>query len=109
LIFRDLNNLLMIAAVVGQFARLFAPTGRAEVAAKILSSSRVQMAEIGASPAWFTRGSEKTLAVIHTQLDEAVFADAWERGLALTADEAVALALDSFDLDARGAASSADA
>ena len=32
-----------------------------------------------------------------TQLDEAAFAEAWEQGQALTADEAVALALDSLD------------
>jgi len=41
--------------------------------------------------------NEETLAVIRAQLDEAAFAEAWEQGRALTADEAVALALDLLD------------
>lgn len=40
---------------------------------------------------------EITLASIRTQLDAAAFDEAWERGRALTADAAVALALDSLD------------
>ena len=60
------------------------------------------MEEIGARPPWFARISRKTLAVIHAQLDDAAFAEAWEQGLTMTADEAVALALDS--LAAAGAA-----
>ena len=96
LIFRELNDLLYIAAVVGQFARVLAPAGRAVSAAEVLSSSKVQMEEIGASPAWFAKHSENTLDVIRTELDETAFADAWERGRALSADEAVSLALDSF-------------
>ena len=55
------------------------------------------MEDIGASPPSLTKINEKTLEPIHAQLDEAAFADAWEQGRALTADEAVALALDSLD------------
>jgi len=54
------------------------------------------MEEIGARPPWFARISAKTLAVIHTQLDDDAFANAWELGVGMTADEAVALALDSL-------------
>jgi hypothetical protein len=64
------------------------------------------MEEIGARPPWFARISRKTLAVIHTQLDDAAFAHAWEDGLTMTADEAVALALDS--LAAAGASVESD-
>jgi hypothetical protein len=46
---------------------------------------------------WLEKINNETLAVIHTQLDEAAFAAAWEQGRALTLDEAVALALDSVD------------
>ena len=53
--------------------------------------------EIGARPPWLTRITDQALSAIRTQLDEAAFADAWEQGRTLTADEAVALALDSFD------------
>jgi hypothetical protein len=44
----------------------------------------------------FARISRKTLAVIHTQLDDAALAKAWEQGPTMTAEEAVALALDSL-------------
>ena len=96
-ILRGLNDLLLIAAGVGRFASLLAVAGRAATAAKVLSSSTALMEEIGARPPWFARISRKTLAVIHAQLDETAFYDAWEQGRTLTADEAVALALGALD------------
>jgi predicted ATPase len=95
-ILRELNDLLLIATGVGRFASLLAIAGRAATAAKVLSSSTALVEEIGARPPWFARISRNTLAVIHTQLDEAAFAQAWEEGLTMTADEAVALAVDSL-------------
>ena len=95
-ILRELNDLLLIATGVGRFASLLALAGRAATAAQVLSSSTALMAEIGAGPPWFARISRKTLAVIHTQLDDAAFAKAWAQGLTMSADEAVALALDSL-------------
>jgi predicted ATPase/DNA-binding SARP family transcriptional activator len=100
-IFRELNDLLMIAAGVGRFASVLALAGRAAIAAQVLSSSMALMEEIGAGPPWFAGISRKTLAVIHTHLDDDAFAEAWEQGVGMTADEAVALALDS--LEAAGA------
>ena len=41
--------------------------------------------------------TDKALTAIGHQLDEAAFAAAWEQGRSLTADEAVALALDALD------------
>jgi predicted ATPase/DNA-binding SARP family transcriptional activator len=92
----ELDDLLLIAAGVGRFASVLALAGRAAIAAQVLSSSTALMEEIGARPPWFAGISRKTLAVIHTQLDDAAFAEAWEQGLGMTADEAVALALDSL-------------
>jgi hypothetical protein len=80
-IFRKLNDLLLIAAGVGRFASLLALAGRAATAAQVLSSSTALMEEIGARPPWFARISGKMLAVIHDQLDDAAFAEAWEQGL----------------------------
>jgi len=37
--------------------------------------------------------NEETLALIHAQLDDPSFSEAWARGLAMTMGEAVALAL----------------
>ena len=93
-ILRDLNDLLMVAGTVGRFARVLAPAGRAATAtARVLSSSTVLMEEIGASPPSLTKINETTLLSIHAQLDEPAFAEAWEQGQTLTADEAVTLAL----------------
>jgi tetratricopeptide (TPR) repeat protein len=95
-VLRELNDLLLIATVVGRFASLLALAGRPATATQVLSSSTALLEEIGARPPWFARISTSTLAVIHTQLDGATFDEAWEQGLGLTAEEAVALALDSL-------------
>jgi ATP/maltotriose-dependent transcriptional regulator MalT len=96
-ILRDLGDLLMSAAAVCRIARVLALAGRAGTAARVLSSSAVLLEEIGARPPWLARINEQTLTAIRTQLDEAAFAEAWEQGQALTAEEAVALALDALD------------
>jgi hypothetical protein len=95
-IFRDLGDLLNIAFCVRSFARVLTLAGKPEAAARVLSSSTALMEEIGARPPGFARISRKTLAAIHTQLDDAAFAEAWEQGRALNADEAVALALETL-------------
>jgi predicted ATPase/DNA-binding SARP family transcriptional activator len=76
----EINDLLLIAAVVGRFASALAITGRAAIATQVLSCSAALMEEIGAQPPWFAKISRKTLAVIHAQLDDAAFAKAWEQG-----------------------------
>jgi tetratricopeptide (TPR) repeat protein len=95
-VFCELNDLFMVACTVGRFASVLAPAGRAATAARVLSSSTSLLEEIGASPPSLAKVNEKTLTSIRAQLDEADFAEAWEQGQALTADEAVALALDSL-------------
>ena len=95
-IFRDLGDLLLIAGCVGRFARILALSGRPEIAARVLSSSAAQLNEIGAMPPHIAKIRDQTLVAIRPQLDEVTFNRAWEEGQALTADEAVALALDSL-------------
>ena len=90
-IYRDLGDLLGIAVNLCRFARALAFAGRAATAAQLLSCFEALRTEIGGSEAWVTRDNEETLAMIRTQLDEAAFAEAWEQGKALTADQAVAL------------------
>jgi predicted ATPase len=96
-IFRELNDLLMIAAGVGRFASVLALAGRAEVATQVLSSSTALMEKIGAGPPWYARICRNALAVIRAQLNEPAFAEAWDQGRPLTADEAVSLALDALN------------
>ena len=86
-----------IAIAVGRFARVVASTGSAGTASMLVSCSEALFEEIGASAPWVSWMNEETLATIRTQLDEAAIAEARERGRTLTADDAVALALESLD------------
>jgi predicted ATPase/class 3 adenylate cyclase len=93
---RDLGEIRLIPWNLCRFAAGVA-SERAETAARLLASSDSLFTEIGARPSWAAAMMEETLTTIRTQLDEAAFAEAWEEGRKLTADEAVALALDSLD------------
>jgi predicted ATPase/DNA-binding SARP family transcriptional activator len=103
-IYRDIGDALNVAFAVGSFARILALVGKPEAAARVVASSVALFVETGARD--ISSVTEKTLTAIRDQLDEAAFADAWEQGRALTADEAVALALDL--LAPAGAATESD-
>jgi predicted ATPase/class 3 adenylate cyclase len=80
---------------LGRFAFIHARARRAELAAQLLSASLALHEEIGLSVPLYQEGrNEEILTLLHAQLDEAAFADAWEQGRALTLDEAVSLALE---------------
>lgn len=81
---------------LNHLAAVLALDGRAAAAARLLSSSMSAYEEIGITvPRYIAKRNEETLATIRAQLDEPVFAEAWQQGRTMTADEAVALALDS--------------
>jgi predicted ATPase/class 3 adenylate cyclase len=91
---RELGDRFRAAVIVCRFARVLAFAGKAEAAAQILATGETLYEEMGATPmGWLRRGNDEALALIHARLDEASFAEAYERGRMLTADEAVALAL----------------
>ena len=94
---RDLGGALDLAANLCHVAEALAVAARAEIATLLVSCSEVVFEEIGADVLWVARMNERTLATIHTQLDEAAFADAWEQGRALTLDHACDLALEALD------------
>ena len=96
-LYREFGDLYRAAITVCRFAGVLASVGRGATAARLLSCSETLHAEIGANPPWVASMHEETLTSIRMQLDEADFVQAWEQGRTLTADEAVALALDSFD------------
>jgi len=96
-LYREFGDLYRGAITVCRIAGVLAFVGRAATAARLLSCSETLHGEIGANPPWVARMHEETLTTIRTQLDEVAFAEAWEQGRALTADEAVALALHSMD------------
>jgi predicted ATPase len=93
---RQLGDAYRLPFIVCRFGRVLAAAGTAEAAARVLASGRALLEEMGASEDWAERMNEETLASIRTQLDEAALTEAWEQGRKLTADEAVALALDSL-------------
>jgi len=96
-ILHDLGDRREIMNDLCRVADALASAGKAEAAARIISSAEALREEIGGMEGWVENTRERALTTIRSQLDEAAFAEAWEQGRALTADEAVALALDSLD------------
>ena len=94
-IYHQLGDPHGIAIELRRCACAFALTGRAATAAELLSIAEALHEEIGGTMPWVARMEEEALATIRTQLDEVAVAEAWERGRKLTADEAVAVALDA--------------
>jgi hypothetical protein len=93
-----LGNVLDVALDLGRLASVLALAGRGGKAARLLSSSQALTEKLGAGAFWWAgRRNEQTLATIRSQLDEAATAEAWERGRALTVDEAVSLAIEAVD------------
>jgi len=94
---RNFGERLVIADLLSCFAATLAFAGRAETAARLLSSSEALQDELGTTPPWVADRNKETLTSVRTELDEAIFAGAWEGGKTLAADAAVALALASLD------------
>jgi predicted ATPase/class 3 adenylate cyclase len=85
------------AVIVCRFARVLAHAGRVEAAARVLACGEALYEEMGGSPrGWLKRGNDDALTLIRGELDEAAFAEAYEQGKLLTADESVALALEAL-------------
>jgi predicted ATPase/class 3 adenylate cyclase len=92
---RELGDRFREAIIVCRFARVLAHAGRAEAAARVLAAGEALYEEMGGSPmAWLKRGNDEALALIRARIDEPAFADASALGRTLTAEEAVALALE---------------
>ena len=62
-------------------------------AVRILASLDGFRRDAGVRSAWFARMNDDTLALTRAQLDADTIAEAWQQGLQLTSDEAIALAL----------------
>jgi predicted ATPase/class 3 adenylate cyclase len=94
---RQLGDDYFAPIIVCHFAHALAIEGKADAAAQVLSSGRAQMEEIGTSEGWIARTNDEARAKALSHIGEAAFNEAWERGRILTADEAVALALEALD------------
>jgi len=93
---RDLGMPAVQTAMdLGRLAHGLALAGRAVAAARVLASAEALYEEVGAHARPINaERDEKTLSAIRVQLNDSALAEAWEQGRVLTADEAVALAVD---------------
>ena len=94
----ELGDVEHVLDGLGRIANTHVSAARGGLAAELLSASLTLHEDVGLSiPLYQRRRNEKMLEVIHEQLNEGAFAEAWERGKQLTLDEAVALALGEPD------------
>jgi predicted ATPase len=94
-IMSELGDRLNLAINLGRLANLLALTGQSRRAAQLLASSQHLTEELGVrEPFWASERNEKTRAMVREQLGDASFAQAWNEGRRLSADRAVALALE---------------
>jgi predicted ATPase len=85
---------------LGRIADTHTHAARGRLAAQLLSASLALHEEAGLVVALYQRRrNEEMLVLLHEQLDEEAFDEAWEQGTTLTLDEAVALALGVADED----------
>jgi predicted ATPase/class 3 adenylate cyclase len=94
---RELGDRIETATGLCHAASTLAAEGRADTATRLISCFEAMSEEIGGSYPWVTRMNEETLAIIRARLDATDFDIAWQQGSKLTADEAIALALDALD------------
>lgn len=91
---RDLGNLIFVSVGFTRFAKIHARRGDHAVAVQLLARGEALREEIGWTPeSWVAEEHGAALAEVRAALDDATIARAWERGRALTLDEAAALGL----------------
>ena len=96
----DLGQRDAMADAISRLARVYAEAGEPVIAVKLLASSNALYDELGVSATpWVADRNEEVLAIVRGELDEAAFAQAWDDGRTLTADEAVALALGDIEFE----------
>ena len=88
---RDFGQLELSTSLY-RAAYVLAHAGRAEAAATVLGRADAIGDEIGAASGWMREFNEQTCQLARTDLGERAFAEASERGRALTTDEALELA-----------------
>jgi hypothetical protein len=96
-IWRDLGDRMMTAVDLCRLADALAVAGNGEAAVRVLACWETLRDELGGAEQWVLTMGERARAAIRAQLDEATFADGWARGAKLTPDEAIALAVVSWD------------
>jgi tetratricopeptide (TPR) repeat protein len=92
----ELDDRWRMALVACRLATALIALGEPERATQVLASGQAQLEDMGADPAWRRDTRERDVGRLRAELGDAAFAEAWEEGRKLSADEAVAIALDSL-------------
>jgi hypothetical protein len=93
---REIDERSEIAVGLCSVAHALTALGRAETAASLIACFDSLRAEVGSGETWVIRMNAETLMNARAQIDEATFTQAWERGRALTLEDAAELAFDSL-------------
>ncbi|MBA3365380.1 MAG: tetratricopeptide repeat protein, partial [Actinobacteria bacterium] len=99
-IYRRLGNTFLLTENFCRTAYALAAAGDLVTSVRLIACCDAVSEEIGASQPWVAKQNAETLARAREQLDEARFAEAWDEGKRLTADETVDLALESLEIAA---------
>jgi predicted ATPase len=94
---KQVGDSYMAPITVCRMAGALAVDGRPTLAATVLAAGETLLEEIGAGEPWISAMNDESRERILAQIDEEAFAAAWQAGKGLSADEAVALALDHLD------------
>jgi predicted ATPase/class 3 adenylate cyclase len=92
----ELDDRWRMALVACRLATALIALGEPERATQVLASGEGQLEDMGADPAWRRDSRVRDVGMLRDKLGEVSFAEAWEEGRKLAADEAVALALDGL-------------
>jgi hypothetical protein len=92
---RDFGSTILVAVNLLGFANTLARAGDPDTAARLLGCAEAHRceADIAYPPSMARELLDPTLESARNALGEKMFAEAWEQGLHLTADDAVELAL----------------
>jgi predicted ATPase len=93
---REIDERSEIAVGLCSVAHALTALGRAETATSLIACFDSLRAEVGSGETWVIRMNAETLTNVRAQIDDATFTQAWERGRALTLEDAAELALDSL-------------
>jgi hypothetical protein len=97
---RDERHLRTIPEVLVVLASALQAVGTPEVALALLAAAARLREEIGGGIGWVGDHIERLRGSLRDSLGDAAFESAWERGRALSTDEAIAFALEEADRDA---------
>jgi len=93
---RDIGDVGEIAVGLAGAALALARVGDSASAARLLGSAAALRETVGIGEAWVARDRDEAIDLARAQLDEAAFSMAWEEGVRLTLEEAIAMGLEAL-------------